>query len=154
MFKKDSSTTFTTLNYFGTTLKQLTLVFGNNAKLKELIDYFNQLIFMHFTLYKYVFTVERDSAIVYEEKLLQAPPPPKIAEDDDDDDRLKDSKTYEQWLYEERVREIDEREKRANEMHDEAKRRMQQSEESLIRFIRNDAYGYEQPLSEEVRIFF
>ena len=126
----------------------MTLVFGNNAKLKELIDYFNQLIFMHFTLYKYVFTVERDSAIVYEEKLLQAPP--KIA----DDDRLKDSKTYEQWLYEERVREIDEREKRANEMHDETKRRMQQSEESLIRFIRNDAYGFEQPLSEEVRIFF
>ena len=128
-------------------------------KLKELIDYFNQLIFMHFTLYKYVFTVDRDSAIVYEEKRLMAP---KTRDDDDYEtnveDHLKDYKTYDQWLYEERVREINEKEKRANEMHDEAKRRMQHNEESimaqnLIKFIQNDAYGSEQPLSEEVRIF-
>ena len=110
-------------------------------------------MFIHFTLYKYVFTTQRDNAISYEEKLFVAPHSSVLSE------MLKNAKTQEQSSYEHHLNELNEREARMSQRHDEKKRQLERDENeiaaNLIKLIESDTNGHnevdeEEAISEEV----
>lgn len=103
-----------------------------------------------------MFTSERDNAIVYEEKLFIAPNNLTSMNKDENIQHLKNAKTQEQWSYEQRMKELNDKEKKMNEIYDEKKKVLERDENdiaaNLIKYIQNDAYGFDEPLSEEVSL--
>ena len=81
----------------------------DNSKLKQILDYLNETLFMHFDLYKYVFTYEREAIEKNEEKQVSCPPPENFQSN-----KFSSAKPFHIWNYESKMREIENREKENN----------------------------------------
>lgn len=147
----DSSSMYSILGYFTGYLKKLA-VYLNDCKLKELIDYTNQTIFIHFSLYKYVFTNDKDNYIQNDERLFVSPDKDMIEKY-----RLKDAKPCGQAEYDRKLLELDNREKKIKELFSiERDKHLEQEKmaQNLINYVHNDAFGVHEPLNEEVFFSF
>ena len=106
---------------------------------------------MQYSLYSYVFRVNRENATILEERVFEAPPKENS---DELNHHLKHAQTYAEWSYHQKVRELNEKEKKIEDTFVSQKKKFEQDEEdvakSLIRFVQSDAYGSDEPLSEEV----
>lgn len=119
--------------------------------LKEFIDYEGEAILKSFSLLRYVFTQERESAVESDTKPVHGPSP-----EDYDKMRLRDAKMNDEWVKEQKVAECVASQKRLEEDFAREEKKLIDEEKSvrnLLEFIKNDAYGSEEPLNEEVKIF-
>jgi hypothetical protein len=135
----------TTLELFATNLNSLNLI---THKSKELLDYMNQTIFSHFTLYKYVFSIERDKYIKQTEHDYYSP-----ANDLVENFRLKDSSSYSQWEQQQKTIEFERKQTEIIEKHRKEREKLAEYEqiaENLILYVQNDAYGSNEPLDENL----
>jgi hypothetical protein len=143
--KKLGNNLSTTLELFASNLKLLNLT---THKSKELLDYMNQTIFTHFTLYKYVFSMERDKYIKKIEQNFYSPTKELVEKV-----RLKDSKSYSQWEQQQKKLEFERKENEIVEKHRIERQKLVEYEEmakNLILYVQNDAYGSVEPLDENL----
>lgn len=109
----------------------------------------NQTIFTHFTLYKYVFSIERDKYIKQMEHNFYSPTKEVV-----EHVRLKDSKSYSQWEQQQKRIEFDKKENEIIEKHRIEREKLsadyEQMAKNLILYVQNDAYGSKEPLDENI----
>lgn len=113
----------------------------------EFIDFETENVLTNFNLLQYVFTNERDSAILKESKTIFGP------SRNDNQSKLENSKSYDQWLHDEKIAKILACELRLNERFLREENHLKDEEEAarnLIKYIEKDAYGRDRPLDEAV----
>lgn len=121
---------------------------ASEKNLKEFIEFEVETILKSFNLLRYVFQVDRDSAVERELVKVHAP---KTAEFESL--KMNEAKSYDQWLKEEKMNEIKGRENRLNEKFLREEKSLVEEEKQvrdLIDYINNDAYGNSRPLDETV----
>jgi len=118
--------------------------FMNESKMKDFIDYINLTYFNHFHLYKYVFTTERDSQILNEEKHVYTPAPALIEK------RLTESKHNLLFAYDNKLADLEIKENKLNEYFQTERERLAKQEKNLINLIKTDDFDDNTPINEEV----
>ncbi|RMZ99997.1 hypothetical protein BpHYR1_012214 [Brachionus plicatilis] len=145
LIRKPSSKLPSLVDHIMEHLKKLSPKFSNKS-LQEFIDYLNITILTHFNLYKYVFCFDRDdnSLVVKNDFHFPSIPTP--------DADSKNVKPYETWLYEQKIKSLDQKEVEIKKNFENKRSELMQEEENalkLIDFIKNDAYGANKPLDED-----
>lgn len=116
--------------------------------LKEFIDFETESMLKNFNLLRFVFRTQRDSLVEKDSKSVQAP-----NYDDYERMKMKEAKSYDQWLKDEKLAALSANERNLHDKYLEDSRNIAEEERSarnIIEYIRNDAYGSEIPLDEEV----
>ena len=97
--------------------------------------------------------MNRENATLLEERTFVAP-----LIQDNDLNHLKNAQTFSEWTYQQKVKELNTREKNIEQSFAIRQIKLAHEEDdlakNLIRFIQNDAYGCDEPLSEEVFFFY
>lgn len=147
--RKASSKLNSTLDFLIENLKNHSTDF-NDKNMKDFIDYMHNTCLSHYNLYKYVFTFDRDDLTQSEKKVLIVP-----GKEMCEGNRLAESKPYHIWDYEQKLAELENKEKANAKKFQEEQRKLLSEEEmakNLIRYIQNNANGSDKPLDEEVEL--
>lgn len=78
----------------------------NQHKSQQFIDYMNLTFFTHFTLYKYVFTNDRENNIYTERRFINCPVTDE-SEEDLTKQTLSQAKPFQLWEYENEIKKLD-----------------------------------------------
>ena len=112
-------------------------------QMKQILDYLNDTLFIHFDLYKYVFTYEREAIEKNEEKNISTPPKENFQ-----DYKLDTAKKFHIWEYETKISEIEKKEKQTNQTFLEKRLRLAQENE-LVGLNTKIQLKYRESLNEE-----
>ena len=116
----------------------------NDMQLKQMLDYLNDTMFIHFDLYKYVFTYEREAIQKIEEKIIVTPPKENFQ-----DNNFSSAKRFHIWEYENKISEIERKEKEANRKFLERRLNIDQENELPMLNSKNEFQNKEN-LNEEI----
>jgi len=78
----------------------------NQIKTQQFVDYMNLSFFTHYTLFKYVFTNDRENNVYAERRFVNCP----VTDDTEEDltkQTLAQAKLYQLWEYENEVKKLD-----------------------------------------------
>lgn len=120
----------------------------SETSLKQFIDYEGETILKNFNLLSFVFQHERDSAVQTEMRQVLGP-----TEQDYEQVRLRDAKHYDEFVKEQKIAQVAEKQKQLEENYVKDEKLLIDEEKSvrnLLDYIKNDAYGNDKPLDEEV----
>lgn len=131
------------LIYVYKTINNLSSAF-NEMQLKQILDYLNECLFINYDLYKYVFTYEREAIEKNEEKRISCPPKENFL-----DNNLDTAKKFHIWEYENKLGEIEKKEKETNNMFLERRLKLDQQNDS-IGLNTKVQLKYNENLSEEI----
>lgn len=126
-------------------------VIRSEKSLKEFIDFVGESILKNFNLLSYVFQRERDSAV---ETMTRRVVGPEV--EDYSRMRLRDAKLYDEWTKDQKIAQIAAKQKQLEEDFVKEEKKLideQKSVKNLLEYIKNDAYGAQKPLGEEVDSF-
>jgi hypothetical protein len=98
---------------------------ADSTRIKQILDFLNDTLFINFDLYKYVFTYEREVMEKNEEKQISCPAV--------QDTNLSSAKPDHIWNYENKLNIIEKKEKNMNNMFLDRRWRLVQEEESMKR---------------------
>lgn len=102
---------------------------------------------MHFDLYKYVFTHERQAIVKNETKSVLAPPKENFA------DHLSTAKPYHIWEYEQKINPIENKERQIETIYRDQRIRLNQEDEILKNKLFNELnIQDESAIDEEVYV--
>lgn len=121
----------------------------SERELKEFIEFEVETVLKNFNLLRYVFYVERDTAVEKLTRVVEGP-----TRDEFEKFNMREAKLYDQWLKDEKLTELMGLEDRLKESFLKEQKSLLDEEKSvrnLLNFIQNDAYGCEQPLEEPVK---
>ena len=116
--------------------------------LKIFIDHLNETFFVHFNLYKYVFTVDREDLAETKHRNVVCPTLTHM-----NNLTLEDAKPFKIYENEKKIKELEQKEILVIEKFRSQKDVLANNEislKNLVNFNTNDIYEFEEPLDENV----
>lgn len=118
----------------------------NDKKIKDFIDYINLTFITQFNLFKYVFTTERENQILNKETIVHSPSAAL------ENIRLIQSKHVKLFDYDNKIAEIEKREKKLVDYFESEREALNKQETSFVIYIKNDDSTDGNKVDEEVLI--